>query len=126
MPSVVISEIVFGLDRTGLREPRALTHKNWLLDLIERTVVVLPLTADAAEIAGELRAKQALPPTAGRRREGSRGVQRVAWIMDLFIGATVWVHGYDLVTRNLRDFERIAALLPSPDADSRLLVIQPD
>jgi predicted nucleic acid-binding protein len=46
--------------------------------------------------------------------------------MDLFIGATVWVHGYDLVTRNLRDFERIATLLPSPDADSRLLVIQPD
>jgi predicted nucleic acid-binding protein len=105
MPSVVISEVVFGLDRTGLREPRALTHKNWLLDLIERTVVV---------------------PTAGRRREGSRGEQRVGWIMDLFIGATVWVHGYDLVTRNLRDFERIAALLPSPDADSRLLVIQAD
>lgn len=31
MPSVVITEIVFGLKRTGLREPRARAHKDWLL-----------------------------------------------------------------------------------------------
>ncbi len=126
MPSVVISQIVFGLQRTALREPRALTHKNWLLDLVKRAMVVLPLTAEAAEIAGELRAQQVLPPTGRRRSDGSRGEQRVAWIRDLFIGATVWAHGYDLVTRNVRDFQRIAELLPSPDEDSRLLVIQPD
>ncbi len=43
--------------------------------------------------------------------------------MDLFIAATVWVHGYDLVTRNVGDFERIAELLPAPDAESRLHII---
>jgi predicted nucleic acid-binding protein len=89
-------------------------------------MVVLPLTAEAAEIAGELRAQQAFPPTSTRRRKGSRGEQHVAWIMDLFIAATVWVHGYDLVTRNVGDFERIAELLPAADAESRLHVIHPE
>jgi predicted nucleic acid-binding protein len=126
MPSVVITEIIFGLVRTGLREPRAHAHRDWLLDLINRAMVVLPLTAEAAEIAGELRAQQAIPPTGTRRRKGSRGEQHVAWIMDLFIAATVWAHGYDLVTRNVGDFERIAELLPAPDAESRLRVIHPE
>lgn len=126
MPSAVIAEIVFGLVRTGLREPRARAHRDWLLDLVNRALVVLPLTAEAAEIAGELRAQQAFPPTGTRRPKGSRGEQHVAWIMDLFIAATVWVHGYDLVTRNVGDFERIAELLPAADAESRLHVIHPE
>lgn len=92
-----------GISRNDVlvRFAQARAHKDWLLDLIKRAMVVLPLTAEAAEIAGELCAQQAFPPTGRRRRKGSRGQQHVAWIMDLFVGATVWVHGYDLVTRNL-------------------------
>jgi predicted nucleic acid-binding protein len=89
-------------------------------------MVVLPLTADAAEVAGALRAQQGVPPTGTRRRKGSRGEQHVGWMMDLFVAATAWVHGYDLVTRNVGDFERIAELLPAPDAESRLQVSHPN
>lgn len=46
--------------------------------------------------------------------------------MDLFIAATAWVHGYDIVTYNVDDFTRIAALLPSSDPETTLEVRHPE
>jgi predicted nucleic acid-binding protein len=122
----VLSEISFGVARAADRNPSLVDAHNWLLDLLNTGLLEsLPLTTEAAEIAGELRAQQPTPPTDGRKRDASKPEQRVGWVLDLFVGATAWVHGCDIVTFNNHDFERIARLLPAADDDSRLLVASP-
>jgi len=46
--------------------------------------------------------------------------------MDLFIAATAWMHGYDIVTYNISDFAMIASLLPAASPRTSLQVHHPD
>ncbi len=123
--ALVLAEVTYGAHAGAVRNPKLLTQLEWMLALVETAMRALPLNADAAELAGELRARQPLPPTGRRRRPGQRPGPRIGWIMDLFIAATAWVHGFDVVTYNVDDFAAIAALLPS-DLEAGLKILQPD
>ncbi len=46
--------------------------------------------------------------------------------MDLFIATTAWVHGYDVVTHNVDDFQTIASMLPSRDPGTALAIYRPE
>jgi predicted nucleic acid-binding protein len=126
IPAIALSEVSYGAHAGASRNPSLLNHLDWLTGQLGSLINVLPLTAQAAELAGELRAKHPLPPTGTRRRAGQRPEQRVAWVMDLFIAATAWVHGHDVVTSNVDDFARIALLLPYAGATDRLAVHRPE
>jgi predicted nucleic acid-binding protein len=126
VPTPVLSEVAFGVAQRADIQPALVNQYEWLLDLIERSILQpLPLTVLAASVAGELRARQPAPPTGDRKRGRAKPEQRVGWFLDLMIAATAWVHGCDIVSRNTADFERIAELLPAPDDDSRLLATPP-
>jgi len=126
VPTAVLSEITYGISRFAGRNAALLDAQAWLGGLFDDGLLTaLPLTASGAEVAGELRAERHVPPSGGPGRKSPKTERRVGWVLDLLIASTAWVHGYDIVTRNLRDFECIAELLPAPDEDSRLLVSEP-
>jgi len=104
-----LSEITYGLLSKGRRDERFTLQFRWLQHEIIRADLIeaLAMDADAATVFGRLRAFHPTPPTGGRRRTGSRGDQRVGWILDLQIAACAWVHGYGVMTENLRDFVEI-------------------
>ena len=93
-----VNEISFGLRKAGRSAADA--QMRWLRDQIAAGLIdVLPFEHQAADIAGALRARIPAPPPAAKRSKGrSKAEGRVAWIMDLQISATVFVHGYDLVS----------------------------
>jgi predicted nucleic acid-binding protein len=127
VPTPVLAEVSYGVARSAARLPALIETHAWLGELIASGLLVaLPLTAVAAEVAGELRAHARIPPAGSARRGRAKAEQRVGWVMDLMIAATTWVHGYDIVTRNARDYERIAELLPVGDRGIRFAVVAPD
>jgi predicted nucleic acid-binding protein len=87
-------------DRQGLDPSAADAQRGWLKDQIAAGLIdVLPFEHRAADIAGALRARIPTPPPALKRSKGrSKAEGRVAWAMDLQTSATVFVHGYDLVS----------------------------
>ena len=93
-----LSEISFGLLKAG--RPAADAQMRWLKDQIAAGLIdVLPFEYRAADIAGALRARIPTPPPAPKRSKGrSKAEGRVAWMMDLQTSATVFVHGYDLLS----------------------------
>lgn len=103
-----VNEISFGLCKATIpAEGRSLAGRlaadaqmRWLRDQIAAGLIhVLPFEHQAADIAGALRARIPTPPAAAKRsKRRSKAESRVAWIMDLQISATVFVHGYDLVS----------------------------
>lgn len=126
VPTAVLSEISYGIRRLAEGNAAFLDAYAWLEGLFEDGLLrALPLTASGAEVAGALRAERHVPPSGGTGRKSPKTERRVAWMLDLLIASTAWVHGYDMVTRNLSDFECIAELLPTPHEDSRLLVNEP-
>jgi hypothetical protein len=78
---------------------------------------VLPFEHRAADIAGALRARIPTPPPAPKRSKGgSKAEGRVAWMMDLQTSATVFVHGYDLLSADAHHpliAKELSALAPS-------------
>ncbi len=89
----------------------------WLRDQIDAGLVnVLPFDDRAAEIAGVLRADMPAPPVPARRSRGrSKAETRVAWVLDIQIAATAFVHGYELVSgdgHHRHIAERLAVLAP--------------
>jgi len=102
--------VTYGWCRRG--DERARNSLGALLDTVMgHAVVVLPFIAEAAVLAGRLRALgDELPPArAGDTR--TKAERRMAWRMDLLIAATAYAHGYGVATRNRGDFERIAVLI---------------
>ena len=72
---------------------------RWLRDQIDAGLIdVLAFDNRAADVAGALRAAIPTPPSSRRPRDRSKPENRVAWILDIQIAATVFVHGYDLLT----------------------------
>jgi len=127
LPTPVIGEIFYGLFREGARRPEFLHHARWLQSLLEdRIVESLPVTTDAAILAAEIRVT--LPIPGDRRLAGSRSkaADRVSWHADILIATTAFVHGYDLMTRNMKDFERISAAMPTDAPGDALQVRRPD
>ncbi len=93
---VTLEEIHFGLAWRPNRRVAA-----WFERFLAEDCLVLPVTAEIARRAGELR---------GRFR--AAGEQRTQ--ADMLIAATAQVHQLALVTRNLRDFEGCGIPLLDP------------
>lgn len=92
VPSVVEYELRYGLKRIGAGDRRT-AELNRLL----RALMPLPFDAAAAEIAAQIRvALEARGEAIGS--------------FDLFIAATALAHNAILVTRNQREFARVALL----------------
>jgi len=119
-----LSEISFGLLKAstlpaeGLDPSAADAQMRWLKDQIAAGLIdVLPFEYRAADIAGALRARIPTPPPAPKRSKGrSKAEGRVAWMMDLQTSATVFVHGYDLLSADAHHpliAKELSALAPS-------------
>ena len=93
-----LNEVSYGLRKAA--RPAADAQLAWLADQITAGLIdVLPFEHRAADIAGALRLRIPTPPPATKRSKSrSKADNRVAWIMDLQVAATVFVHGYDLLS----------------------------
>ena len=86
---------------------------------------VLVFDERSADIAGALRAQMPTPPPAAKRgHHRSKADNRVAWIMDLQTAATVFAHGYDLVSADAHH-PLIAAQLHALAPDVPALLVHP-
>jgi toxin FitB len=94
--AITLDEISYGL--TAKPNSRVKASFDRLLDI---SCEILPITADMAQLAGELRGKLKLN---GQSRSQS----------DMLIAATAKVYCMTLVTRNIRDFEDCELQLLNP------------
>jgi predicted nucleic acid-binding protein len=111
-----VQEIAFGLERQADASFAALLV--WFKELFAAGVLeVLPLSWEAALLAGQLRAMLPVPPSgASQQNRGTKPERRVAWIADIQIAATAWLVGEAVCTADQKHFEAlgeaIAKLLP--------------
>ena len=99
--ATTLKEISHGLHKAATAGRQAAgAQLRWLRDQIDAGLIeVLPLDDRAADIAGALRAAIPTPPSPIKRpRHRSKPDSRVAWILDIQIAATVFAHGYNLLT----------------------------
>ena len=93
--AVSLAELAHGVARATTPEVKA--RRRAFLDALKTHVPVQPVTADTAEIAGQLGGEQA-----------ARGV--VLPLDDLLIGASALEQGYAVATLNQRHFGKIPGL----------------
>jgi predicted nucleic acid-binding protein len=116
--ATTLKEISYGLHKAATAGRHAASAQlQWLRDQIDAGLVdVLPFDDRAADVAGALRAAIPTPPsTLGRPRDRSKPDNRVAWILDIQITATVFARGYDLLTTDAHHTiiaTRLATLAP--------------
>jgi len=92
---VTIVELTHGVQRAKLEERRQ--RRQAFVDELIRDVPVYPVTVDTAKLAGRI--------------EGERAEQGVSIpFEDLLIAATAVQLGFNVVTGNIRDFQRIPGL----------------
>ena len=91
--SITLGELIYGAERKGSPRLQAQIHQ-----LVTANLPVLPFDAIAARRYGELRA-----------RLESRGTP--IGDADMRIAAIALVHGFAVITANLRDFQRVPDLL---------------
>lgn len=112
IPATAVSEVVWGLARGAREAPRFDRALRWLKDLLGRAdVAVLPLTADAAFAAGQLRSLAPVPQSGRRDRRRTKPERRVAWVLDMHVAATAWAFGVPVQTENVSDFTLLSGLL---------------
>jgi predicted nucleic acid-binding protein len=124
-----VHEIAFGLQRRAEADARFATLLRWFTDLLDAGLVeVLPLSWEAALLAGQLRASQPTPPTGGRSRKGRsrdpKPERRVTWIADIQIAATAWLAGEDLCTADQAHFEALSDAIADLFPDEERLEIR--
>jgi predicted nucleic acid-binding protein len=119
-----VQEIAFGLQRKAGEDRRFGAALSWFTEILDAGVLgVLPLTWEAALLAGRLRARHPAPPASGggRSKRSSRSrapkpERRVAWVTDIQIAATAWLAGEPVSTADQTHFkllgEGIADLYP--------------
>ncbi len=126
-----VHEIAFGFQRRAEADARFAALFRWFTDLLDAGVVeVLPLSWEAALLAGRLRASRPTPPTGGHSRKGRsrdpKPERRVAWIADIQIAATAWLAGEDVCTADRGHFaalsDAIGDLFPE---EERLQIVPP-
>jgi predicted nucleic acid-binding protein len=99
--ATTLNELSYGLRKATLSGGAAAEAQlRWLRGQIDAGLIdILTFDDRAADIAGALRARIPIPPSPPKRPRGrSKAENRVAWILDLQTAATVFSHGYDLVT----------------------------
>jgi predicted nucleic acid-binding protein len=117
--AATLNEISYGLNKAAAAgRAQAGGHLLWLRAQIDAGLIdILAFEHRAAEVAGALRARMPVPPTAAKQaRRRSKTNDRVAWIMDLQTAATVFAHGYDLATADIHHSliaAELAALAPA-------------
>lgn len=114
-----VAEISYGLQRRAgdVRFAKAL---GWFTEILGAGLLeVLPVSREAAILAGRLRAHLPVAPLpSGRRRaEGrSKPERRVAWVADIHIASCAWLQGEGICTADQSHFalmrEGIAELFP--------------
>ncbi len=120
--ATTLKEISHGLHKAEAAGRHAAgAQLRWLRDQIDASLVeVLAFDDRAADIAGALRAAIPTPPSTPKRpRDRSKPDHRVAWILDIQIAATVFAHGYDLLTADTHHSiiaTQLAALAPTAPA----------
>lgn len=112
-----VAEISFGLQRRA-EDGRFATAVAWFTEILDAGLLgVLPLTREAALLAGRLRAVHPAPPVppSGRRKRDGRAKpeRRVAWVADIQIAASAWLAAEPLCTADQAHF----GLLGSAIAD---------
>lgn len=95
LSAVAVVELVHGIYRADTAQRQA-RRQSFVDDLLS-AVMVYPLTAEAAKLAGKVDAEQQ-----------NRGV--VIPFADLLIGATALSLGYAVLTVNARHFEQVPGL----------------
>jgi predicted nucleic acid-binding protein len=120
--ATTLKELSYGLRKAAASGRQAANAQlRWLRDQIDAGLIeVLAFDDRAADIAGALRAAIPTSPAASKRpRDRSKADNRVAWILDIQIAATVFAHGYDLLTADAHHSviaTQLAALVPSAPA----------
>ena len=111
-PAPALGEISHGLRRAVERGSVGLgVMLAWWRQIATGGLLdVLPLTGDAALVAGEVRALCPAPPPS-RHRTRPKPERRVSWNVDIQIASTAWIHGHALRTGNQADFLVIADAL---------------
>lgn len=94
-----IAEVSFGLQRRA-KDGRFAAALAWFTEILDAGVLgVLPLTREAALLAGRLRAIHPVPPSGRRRGDGrAKPERRVAWVTDIQIAASAWLAAESLCT----------------------------
>lgn len=103
-----VAEISFGLQRRG-GDNRFAAALAWFTEILEAGLVgVLPLSREAALLAGRLRAIYPVPPSTpsgrGKRDTRPKPERRVAWVSDIQIAATAWLAAEPLCTADQGHF----------------------
>ncbi|HEX8752790.1 MAG TPA: type II toxin-antitoxin system VapC family toxin [Solirubrobacterales bacterium] len=101
-----VAEISYGLQRRS-EDERFVRALDWFTEILGAGLLeVLPVSREAALVAGRLRALHPMPPSAGGRRAatGSKPERRVAWVADIQIAACAWLQGETLCTADERHF----------------------
>lgn len=96
---IACEEIVFGL----AWQPRP-AKSAWFDSFLRRHCVLLPVTAEIARLAGEMRGRLA-------------AIGQVRHQADLLIAATARIAGVPLATRNTADFSDCGIVVLNPFAD---------
>jgi predicted nucleic acid-binding protein len=123
-----VQEIAFGLERHT--DARFAALLAWFRELFAVGVLgVLPLSWEAALLAGRLRAMLPIPltgPTARSARErGTKPERRVAWIADIQIAATAWLAGEAVCTADQKHFEALSEVIAKLFPQERRLQVLP-
>lgn len=126
-----VAEISYGLQRRS-EDERFASALGWFTNVLGSGLLeVLPVTREAALLAGRLRALHPMPPRSADRRRSdprSKPERRVAWIADIQIASCAWLQGQAVCTADQGHFSILSRgigelfpeegrldVLPAPD-----------
>jgi predicted nucleic acid-binding protein len=111
--AATVAEISHGLQRKA-GEEGFIALLDWFTSLFRDEIIgVLPLTREAALLAGSLRAIHPDPPSIARGDKRPKPERRVAWIADIQIASTAWVVGEPVCTADRGHFEHLSSTIGS-------------